>query len=245
MTENVANRFGTLLNGAIDNAVTSLDVDSASGFPTVNFRIVVQDAENDPTNREVMLVTGVASLTLTVTRGQEGTSPAAHGDNSYVAHVLTAMGLKLLTGGVDRKIKSGAQSVSVTSFADVSDLTFELEANASYEFEFLVFYFTGATTTGLRLAINGPAGATGRWGEQIQTGATGNDSTWGGGQITAFDTAIVATTSGPGGSPAVARVWGTITTVGTAGTLALRMAAEVAASVTIEVGSYGELKRVA
>ena len=68
MAENLANFFESQLNGSITNSATSLDVDSATGAPAANFRIVVQDGETDETNRELMLVTAVATNTFTVGR---------------------------------------------------------------------------------------------------------------------------------------------------------------------------------
>lgn len=87
MTETFVNGASqTDLNGAINNSVTSLDVDDASVFPTVgNFRIRIDN--------ELMLVTGVSSNTLTVTRAIEGTSAASHSDEATVDFELTAAAL--------------------------------------------------------------------------------------------------------------------------------------------------------
>jgi len=75
--------FGaTKINGAINNTVTSILVNDASVYPsTGNFRIVSDD--------EIMLVTAVSGNTLTVLRGQEGTTAIAHADASDIIHVLT------------------------------------------------------------------------------------------------------------------------------------------------------------
>lgn len=52
--------------------------------------ILVQNALGDPTNREIMVVTaGQGSTSLTVVRGQEGTTGVAHPVGSYVAVVDT------------------------------------------------------------------------------------------------------------------------------------------------------------
>lgn len=82
MAENFANNYSTALDGAINNSQTTFDVLSVSGAPAVNFRIKVEN--------ELMLVTGVSSLTFTVTRGIEGTTAASHADGTLVTHVLTA-----------------------------------------------------------------------------------------------------------------------------------------------------------
>lgn len=85
MAENFANEYESTLDGGIDDTVTTLDVVSATGAPSANFRIRIDD--------EYMLVTGVASETFTVTRGIEGSTPASHSSGAAVTHVLTAGGL--------------------------------------------------------------------------------------------------------------------------------------------------------
>ena len=86
MAENFANEYQTQLNGAIDSSVTSLVVDTASGSPSANFRIRIDD--------ELMLVTNKSGTTFTVTRGVEGSTAAAHSDNAVVTHVLTAAAIE-------------------------------------------------------------------------------------------------------------------------------------------------------
>lgn len=85
MAENFANNYSTALDGAIDASQTTFDVLSVGGAPAVNFRIKVEN--------ELMLVTGIATNTFTVTRGIEGTTGATHADGTLVTHVLTAGGL--------------------------------------------------------------------------------------------------------------------------------------------------------
>ncbi len=73
----------TDLNGAINNSVTSLIVDDASGFPTTGtFRIKI--------DTELLQVTDVSGNTFTVVRGVEGTSAASHLDEALVDFELTA-----------------------------------------------------------------------------------------------------------------------------------------------------------
>jgi hypothetical protein len=81
--ERFANGGLSSLAAGIDNAVTSLTVASAVGFPTGgNFRIIIDS--------EIMLVTNVQGKTFTVTRAQEGTSAASHLAAAAVFHTLTA-----------------------------------------------------------------------------------------------------------------------------------------------------------
>lgn len=89
MAEQYANFATTLLNGAINNSTTTVVVDDGSVFPsTGNFRIVIDS--------EIMVCTSRSSNTLTVTRGQEGTTGASHVDDSVVKSPLTVESLHKL-----------------------------------------------------------------------------------------------------------------------------------------------------
>jgi hypothetical protein len=81
---------GTLATGGITNVATTLTLTAGHGarFPTIasgsQFRVRVDD--------EIMIVTlhGASSDTMTVTRGQEGTTAVAHSAGADVHAVLTA-----------------------------------------------------------------------------------------------------------------------------------------------------------
>jgi len=81
MAEQFKNLASTTLNGAINDSVETVTVASAMGFTGGDFRILVDS--------EIMKVTAVSGLDLTVVRGQEGTSPTAHDNGATVRHVLT------------------------------------------------------------------------------------------------------------------------------------------------------------
>jgi hypothetical protein len=85
MTERLANEIVTSLSAAINASQTSITVTSATGFPAANFRIRIDN--------ELMLVTGVAGTTWTVTRAVESTTVASHAILADVSHILTAGGL--------------------------------------------------------------------------------------------------------------------------------------------------------
>ncbi len=71
----------TALNGAVDGAVGTVVVDTAVGFPSVDGFTILVDSER-------MRVTGGAGTTTwTVTRGVDGTTPAAHSDGATVGEV--------------------------------------------------------------------------------------------------------------------------------------------------------------
>lgn len=86
MTEKFSNFARTTIVSGIDDDDTSLVVEYATNFPTSgDFRLRC--------GNEIMLCTAVAGTTLTVTRGIEGTTPAAHGAGTPIAHVMTAASL--------------------------------------------------------------------------------------------------------------------------------------------------------
>lgn len=83
MTEKFSNQAVTTLSADITTiTATSCTVTDASTFPASgNFRIKIDG--------EILLVTGVASLTFTITRGVEGTTAATHSSGANVIHLLT------------------------------------------------------------------------------------------------------------------------------------------------------------
>lgn len=82
MAEQFANNASTALNGSINSSVTSVVVTAGSVFPASgNFRVIC--------GTEIMLVTARSTNTLTVTRGQEGTTAASHTSGDSIALVYT------------------------------------------------------------------------------------------------------------------------------------------------------------
>ena len=66
-----------LLDGGINNSVTTLDVDAGTGIVfAVGDRIKLSD--------EIMLITGIATDTLTIVRGYEGSTAASHSDEAVI-----------------------------------------------------------------------------------------------------------------------------------------------------------------
>ena len=144
---------------------------------------------------------------------------------------------------------SSQDSNSTTSFADVAGMGFAIVANAVYEVEYDLIFRAAATTTGIGLSLNGPASPTSVNGTCMLIGhrgaaTAGATASWG---FTAYDTptatsiAVEATAT-----DYVARICAVIENGANAGTLIPRFKSEVAASaVTIEVGSFGTIKRLA
>lgn len=143
-------------------------------------------------------------------------------------------------GGPTRLVKTADQASTVTSFANVTDLTFSIAANETVCFEFMLSYVTAATTTALQVAINGPAGPTHiRYTVETSTTATARHNA----SQSAYDTVVNPATGG-GATALPVRVSGQIVNGGTAGTVALRFRSEIAgSSVTIQRGSWGIIYR--
>ena len=83
MTEKFSNNAVNTLSAAITTTTaTSCTVTDATAFPaTGNFRIKIDG--------EILIVTGVAGATFTITRGAEGTVAATHASGANVIHLLT------------------------------------------------------------------------------------------------------------------------------------------------------------
>lgn len=87
MKETLVNNASSALNGSITDVATSLTVLDGSGFPASGeFRLIIGD--------ELLLCTERNTNTLTVERGVEGTTAAAHADGSPVVHIVTAGALQ-------------------------------------------------------------------------------------------------------------------------------------------------------
>lgn len=143
--------------------------------------------------------------------------------------------------------KSSQQTHGATSFTDVTGLGFAVSANRVYEFEWDLIFRSAATTTGIGFAVNGPASPTSVQGGVLVMGVRGaaTAGAFGGFGFAAYDSPNASTIAVEAtGTDYVARVSCLIEVGGTAGTVIPRVRAEVAANVTIEVGSYGTCKLI-
>lgn len=94
-TERFANQASTTLSASLGAGDLTLSVQSVAHFPVLpEFRIRI--------GQELLLVTGVAGATWTVTRGIEGTTAADHISGTAVVGVLTAGGLDELRTEIER-----------------------------------------------------------------------------------------------------------------------------------------------
>lgn len=130
--DQAANFVAEELTSAVDSSTTTFPVGDASVYPDPangEYNVAVWDATSyetaaDDPDAEVVRVTGrdTGADTLTVTRGQEGTTAAAHGAGSRVPVALTAK----MIGDIETELNNAAISVSddgtvvLTSAADLN-----------------------------------------------------------------------------------------------------------------------------
>jgi hypothetical protein len=78
----------TTLTGGVNGSATSITVASVSGFPaSYPYTLALS---YDTASEELVNVTAAAGLTLTIVRGQDGTSGVAHDAGAQVKHVASA-----------------------------------------------------------------------------------------------------------------------------------------------------------
>jgi len=118
-TEKFVNAASTTLNGTIMPGDLSLVVANAGPFSlTPQFRILVEN--------EIMLVTGVAGTTFTVTRGAEGTTAVSHNNGATVTAILTQGALAQFKDDINRAtslivpLVAGLQQVNTTGYTVLS-----------------------------------------------------------------------------------------------------------------------------
>jgi hypothetical protein len=82
----------TTLTGGIDGSDTTISVGSTSGFPTAPFKLTLAP---DTGSEEIVKVTNVGGLSLTVVRGHDGSVAVGHSAGDVVKHQVTAEDLRL------------------------------------------------------------------------------------------------------------------------------------------------------
>jgi len=82
----------TTLTGAATSSGTTITVASVSGFPASYPYTLALDY--DTSSEELVNVTAAAGTTLTITRGQDGTSGVSHDAGAAVKHVISGRDLR-------------------------------------------------------------------------------------------------------------------------------------------------------
>ena len=94
MSVKFSNNAKTTLSSGITSSATSIAVADASVFPSISgseyFYVTFEDLSG---NVEIVKVTSVSSNTLTVTRGQDGTTSRTYSSGDKAENRLTAGGL--------------------------------------------------------------------------------------------------------------------------------------------------------
>jgi len=157
------------------------------------------------------------------------------GDIDWPYHLT--QGLRIIDAGRVRKTTDS--TATTTALIDVAGLSFSVKANMTYMFKFLVIFQTALTTTGINLAVNGPASPT-RVVYNIQTPTSTTAVT---NSINrAYDAGTATTGIDTSSVDTLAIIDGVLVNGTTAGTLIVRVASEVAGSVVkIKAGSCGML----
>jgi hypothetical protein len=175
--------------------------------------------------------TGLATITansLVAGNGTGAVNLIAPGSNG---NVLTSNGTTWasLAPTWNRVVKTSNQTANTLAYVDDSQLAFSVSANKIYVFRVVSFVLTA--TTGIKIAVNGPASPSFlRFGlNQLQVNTSSYDSSPGGTTLT--DNSVQVTIP----------VAGTITTGGTAGTVVIRWSNNgTTAPATIYANSYLE-----
>ena len=117
----------TTLLATISNSATSMTVASGTGSALMggvtlaagNVDIFTVAIDVDTQNEEVVYVTGVSTDTLTIVRGQAGTSAISHTAGATVKHVLTSADLTFYTTG-GATADAAIPNALVTAKGDIS-----------------------------------------------------------------------------------------------------------------------------
>ena len=76
----------------MNSSVTTMQLNNLTGIPSYPFTMVI---EPDTANEEIVTVSALSSgTTVTITRGQDGTTGVSHDSGAQVRHMITARDLQ-------------------------------------------------------------------------------------------------------------------------------------------------------
>jgi hypothetical protein len=137
----------TTLASGIDDTVTTVEVVAVSGWPaSFPYTLII---DQDTVNEEVVSVTNRSGTTLTVTRGEDGTSAVAHDAGAAVNHGVSARDFDEPNAFIN-----GTGVVTTTLLADESVTAAKVDSETA--------------TIGQTLVADGSGGA--QWGAAASAG---------------------------------------------------------------------------
>lgn len=157
-------------------------------------------------------------------------------DDRYYTEAETDARIAAAGGGGANRVRINADvSNTLITLADATGLSIPVLANTDYTFDFTVAFQTAATTTGIQLALNGPASPTLFTAViRIPSSATAFSTQY----VSAYNTGPLTTAIDAANTPRIAEIKGILRNGPTAGNLTVRFRTEIALStVTIKAGS--------
>ena len=137
--------------------------------------------------------------------------------------------------------KTADQVINRTAFIDVDDLSFPVEANLDYAFDFYIGFRSSIAATGFRFSLNGPAASAVSYLTKYQTvnNASGL-ATWLERHDIAYETMPTLNSTVAANTDLLCRITGKVSVGIASGNLSVRAASEVANnSLTVRKGSWG------
>lgn len=141
------------LTAPVDNLSTLIQVDTTQGWPAVPFTAVL---DKDRVAEEIVTVTNVAGLNITITRAADGSTAVAHPAGGSVIHSVT--GRDFSEAG--NHVGDLAQHGTATPGADITGLTTPAPVSVSAGPTTIVAGPSSGRRVVKSILLSGPSGAT-------------------------------------------------------------------------------------